>query len=1378
MTRLINILKRSIKFLLNSNKTKYHNRLSHNSRWKLFCLDMSFLLSKRVIIFSIIILFNTNKLLADYTINTGANTDPATTPALRDATGTISIYGTMAIYSDVTFTSSTPLRILIYGTSGQIYWYANKTLTLPAGSTIAYVNNPTAPPGLQPTSGNASQILEIGSVKYACTNDNSNNVVFSFVQLNSIGGTPTLSATTSTPSVCYGSTASLSATQVLPSGVSYYFQWSISPSPGNFSNNNTSAATSTSLSNAPAGTDSVICGLYANTGGTNYYLVTSDTVILTVKPTPVAPTYSVTQPTCTVASGNISVSAPTGAGLTYSTDGATYTNTTGAFSGMPAGAYNLTAKNSNGCISPITAVTVNAPPAAPGAPTASVTQPTCTVTTGTITITAPAGTGITYSSDGITYSNTSGVFSNLSPGTYSLTAKNSSSCISPPTSVTVNAQPPRPTGTLSGSASICNGSSASLNIAVTGAGSISGTLSDGTAFSGTAPSITISVSPSSTKTYTISSLTNGTCSSIASDKTGDATITVTTQPSATISYGGTPFCSNTGTGTVTFSGSLGGTFSSTASINSNTGAINLAATTPGTYTITYTVPASGGCGVYTTTTSIMINPNTWTGGASTNWNTPGNWVANGIVNACPDFTVLSGVPYQPILNSGTATVQNLIINPGATLTITNATLQISGTINNSGTFDASNGTIEMNGTSAQTIPAGAFLNNALSNLIISNTNSGGVSLGGALDIYNSLTYSGSGKKLTTNDNLTFKSTATATAWLGDMTGNTLTGKATVERYVLARKAWRFLSIPANTTQTVRQTWQEGASSPVSNPVPGFGTQVTSNRSSYAADGFDSYSAGGPSVKRYDPANNSWIGITSTANAIKATDGYMVFIRGDRMASSISATPTQTVLRTKGNLYTGDQAPIAVGAGKFTSIGNPYPSALDMRNITKTGVKDFFYLWDPALAGYYGYGAYQTFSNNGSGNYVITPGGGSYGSVGSISNYIASGQAFFVQGDTGGGSVTLKEGAKTTGSGVVSIAQGIQNQSKQFAAQAMGGVVSTPQGMPLPQLRVTLYGVNADNSTYVADGLLINYDDSYSNTVDDMDAIKSVNTSENLSVKTAGKLLVVERRQPITDKDTIFLNLTGVKVQKYRFEFTADQVYQPGLRAFLQDNYLHTGPALNIDGTTTIDFSVVNIAGSYAANRFMIVFSQLGALPVTFTSVKAYQKDKNIDVEWNVENELNIQQYEVEKSTDGSLFTNLSVTTPAGNGGQSASYQVTDTRPVAGYNYYRIKSVDDNGKTAYSNVVKVMTGDIQQEITVYPNPVKNGVINLHFNNQPAGNYIIRLLDKSGQVLASKEINHDEGSSTETVSLNKYIPHGIYQLEIATPDYNIKTIKLSF
>ena len=424
------------------------------------------------------------------------------------------------------------------------------------------------------------------------------------------------------------------------------------------------------------------------------------------------------------------------------------------------------------------------------------------------------------------------------------------------------------------------------------------------------------------------------------------------------------------------------------------------------------------------------------------------------------------------------------------------------------------------------------------------------------------------------------------------------------------------------------------------------------------------------MKTYNPVTNAWVGVpTTNATGIKATTGYMVFVRGDRTINSAFVAPTETTLRTKGKLYTGDQTPIAVGALQFTAIGNPYPSTIDMRNITKTGVKDFFYVWDAALAGANGYGAYQTFSNDGSGNYVITPGGGSYDFSGSTSNYIQSGQAFFVQGDTGGGSLTFKEGAKTTGSGVVSVAPPV----------------------PTPQLRANLYGVNADGSTYIADGLLVNYDDNYSNTVDDMDAIKSANTSENLSVKEANQLLVIERRHSITEKDTIFLNLTGVSVRKYRFEFLADQLYQPGLSAWLVDNYLHTSTPLYVDGTTDVDFSVTNTAASYAANRFMIVFSQLGTLPVTFTSVKAYSRDKNIEVQWTVENEMNMKQYETEKSTDGSRFTNLSITAATANGGHSANYVVTDTHPVDGYNYYRVKSVDINGKIAFSNIVKVMMG---------------------------------------------------------------------------------------
>lgn len=707
-----------------------------------------------------------------------------------------------------------------------------------------------------------------------------------------------------------------------------------------------------------------------------------------------------------------------------------------------------------------------------------------------------------------------------------------------------------------------------------------------------------------------------------------------------------------------------------------------------------------------------------------------------------------------VMNAAYITTYDVSMMDTSMLNVNNSTLRIADSIYSSSNINLRYGTLEMFGSNAQVTPASPFVNNAVNDLIVSNISASGVSLNGAVDIYNSLTYSDIGMKLTTNDNLTFKSTAANTAWLGDMTGNTITGKATVERYISSRKAWRFLSIPTNTTQTTRQTWQEGATTTGSNPVPGYGIQLTG--AGGTAAGFDLYSAT-PSMKTFNSSTSLWVGVPNTNVAgIKATDGYMVFIRGDRTANAFTSPVTQTTVRTKGTLYTGNQTPIVVTAGQFAAIGNPYPSAIDMRNITKTGLKDFFYVWDPAMAGAYGYGAYQTFSNNGSGNYVITPGGGSYGTSGTISNYIQSGQAFFVQGDVLGGSLTFKEAAKTTGSGVVSIAP----------------------VMPTPQLRANLYGVNADNSTYITDGLLINYDDNYTNTVDDMDAIKSANTSENLSVKTAGKLLVVERRHTITDKDTIFLNLTGVSALKYRFEFLADQLYNPGLTAFLLDNYLHTSTPLYIDGTTDVDFTVTSAAGSKAPDRFMIVFSQLGTLPVTFTSVKAYRQDKNINVEWKVDNELNIKEYETQKSTDGNLFTNLSVTAATANGGHSASYLVTDTHPVEGYNYYRIKSVDLNGKTATASVVKVLTGSTNPGISIYPNPVSNGIISLQLNNQPAGKFGIRLLNKSGQVIMQKQIEHADGSSTETIALDKYAPHGIYQLEVTKPDGSKSNINVVY
>ena len=87
-----------------------------------------------------------------------------------------------------------------------------------------------------------------------------------------------------------------------------------------------------------------------------------------------------------------------------------------------------------------------------------------------------------------------------------------------------------------------------------------------------------------------------------------ASVTITDQPTAAISYSGTPFCSGGGIGSVTLTGTSGGTYSSTAglSLDAVTGDIDPSSSTPGTYTVIYTIAAGSGCGAVTATASITI----------------------------------------------------------------------------------------------------------------------------------------------------------------------------------------------------------------------------------------------------------------------------------------------------------------------------------------------------------------------------------------------------------------------------------------------------------------------------------------------------------------------------------------------------------------------------------------------------------------------------------------------------------------------------------------------------------------------------------------------------------------------------------------------------
>jgi hypothetical protein len=140
-----------------------------------------------------------------------------------------------------------------------------------------------------------------------------------------------------------------------------------------------------------------------STSGTYSYTTTNAancdsvaTLVLTVGASIPTAVSSVTQPTCSVATGTIVVTSPTGAGLQYSIGGAYQSSTT--FSGVAAGTYSLTVKNGSGCFSTPASVTVNAQPFVPGATTVAGQVNVCNVigTNTALTYTASAQGATSY----------------------------------------------------------------------------------------------------------------------------------------------------------------------------------------------------------------------------------------------------------------------------------------------------------------------------------------------------------------------------------------------------------------------------------------------------------------------------------------------------------------------------------------------------------------------------------------------------------------------------------------------------------------------------------------------------------------------------------------------------------------------------------------------------------------------------------------------------------------------------------------------------------------------------------------------------------------------------------------------------------------------
>ena len=361
-----------------------------------------------------------------------------------------------------------------------------------------------------------------------------------------------------------------------------------------------------------------------------------------------------------------------------------------------------------------------------------------------------------------------------------------------------------------------------------------------------------------------------------------------------------------------------------------------------------------------------------------------------------------------------------------------------------------------------------------------------------------------------------------------------------------------------------------------------------------------------------------------------------------------------------------------------------------------------------------------------------------------SEYLQPGQAFFVCSNTSGTpSLTFTESSKNNSNAQLSI----------FGTTT-----------PLNRIATGLFTAGKN-----IDGAVVVFNSKFSNTVGQEDGLKINNHGENLTFNVSGKDLCANGWSLPKATDELLLHLYNLNTNTaYTLLLGASQFSGNGLSAYIKDNVLGTQTLLAGD-SNIVAFTTTTDTAAYS-NRYSIVFGA-SALPVKSISLTATElANKQVSVKWTTEGESNVSSYKVERSTDGTTFTDLATVSPA----TSHNYSYIDaSTPTGAGAYYRIKAIDNVGAISYSNIAKLTTYDLGL-ITVAPNPVTGNSFKLGLVT--TGKYTVSLVDKLGQTVYTTTVNHTAAATMESIALNKQLPAGSYTVKAIDEGGKVSTTQI--
>ena len=223
-------------------------------------------------------------------------------------------------------------------------------------------------------------------------------------------------------------------------------------------------------------------------------------------------------------------------------------------------------------------------------------------------------------------------------------------------------------------------------------------------------------------------------------------------------------------------------------------------------------------------------------------------------------------------------------------------------------------------------------------------------------------------------------------------------------------------------------------------------------------------------------------------------------------------------------------------------------------------------------------------------------------------------------------------------------------------------------------------------------------------------------------------------------------------------------YASGKWATSNGNLSITTNTFTSSGTYNIVIKATSISGVNvcSATGAPASINVSGSLPLTLISFTGQWKNDKVLLSWITESELNVSHFEIERSVTGNNFSKIGEQKAIGSYTIRQTYSFTDDAQNAPVIYYRLRMVDEDGRSKYSQVV-VLKANNHYAIGISPNPFTNK-INIDYESKSSSALEVTILDLNGKTLRTNSYTLVTGLNHLTINNTEPLASGVYFLKL--------------